>query len=638
MTEERAPRRRRPRQSPILVPVPRALRIGIPHPGSWPLPRGSTALALLLAAAYAIASLAAIAARLDAFALRDPSLPAYSQAMWALLHGSHDATLLGHSLFSDHLPLALCALLPAFAVFHSPTFPLGAQVMGIAAGAILLFRIGEARIGGADRSRAVALPLAVVVAYLVHPAAGGGAMLRFEPAMLAIPLLFGAHLAYVHDRRRALAICLAVAALVRDDIALFAVGYGALLAARRRAARDGLLLACGGLVYLIGARALLLPLLDGPGTHTEDVIADPARVEPGVGLLHPALVPPTFIAIVEGLAWALRRAPSRAASLALSATVAAAAIAMAARTGFPGSSAADKGDGAETAAHATERGLLVLIPNATPVIASSKFLPHVALRPRVYDVEHLPVDAREPKSSSAFDARYALVDWGEVGLGGRSASVGDPRVASTLADGSWQVLYAIDNVTLLYRAAAHPSAPVSAHATPGFRGEPRLFESVPESISAALQPIALFGRDVELVEARDRPEASTSGNRIRLALSWRFRIHPVARYRARIAILGAAGDTLASLLHPLAYTILPPSRWGEGVMRESVWLSPSAPLSAGARLLIGMEVGDPPRPLPCEVLAPEVALTADGNGALIGAWAGGASYGSGDTTATEAQR
>ncbi len=617
MTEERAARRRPPRQKPILAPVPRAFRVSLPRWPGAPLSGGAIA-AIVLAAAYALTAIALVARRYDAFALTDPALPAYTQALWALLHGG-EPTLLGPagfegSLFARHLHIAILAMIPPLAITSWPIFLLAAQAVAVAAGAPALFAIGARRLGG------IALPLALVVAYFLYPAVGFASIDRFRMTALAVPFLFGAHLAYVTDRRRALALCLAAAALVQPGLSIFAIAYGVIFLVRQRTKLLGLSLIAGAFAY---GRIAVLLLADNTVN-----IAD--AYESRWYMRH-GLAPLVMIALTEVLVLARRVARGVAMRTAASAVLLGGfAIGSAL---LPRSSALHTrvefapAEAPPTHLARARRSLLDRIPSDAAIVASPEIIPHVALRRAVYVFDRPGPTARDTEGPRYFpDARYALVDWSHAGVHRHeNGAMGDSkRLERAFADGSWQVLYAADNLVLLHRPTHSALASSAASASPSrpFAGEPQLFEALPETTQAPASPLFLISGALELLEARIVAPPTSDGERLRVAMFWRLRAREGGGFRAVIDILDDRGNAVASVTHPIAYGIYQPAEWAEGrIVREDVWLAPAKRLQPGPhRLAIRMKGWREEPPLAIEPLS-EMTPAADARGRwVIASW------------------
>lgn len=573
MSDEWAPRPRPPRQTPILAPVPRVLRVPLPRVPGAALSAGAIA-ALVLATVYAVVAIAVVARRYDAFALRDPALPAYTQALWALLHGGEPtllgASLLEGSLFARHLHVAILALIPPLAITSWPILLLAAQAIAVAAGAPALFAIGTRRLGG------VAIPLALVAAYFLHPAVGFASVDRFRMTALAVPFLVGAHLAYLSDRRRALALCLAAAALVREDLAFFAVVYGVILLVRRRAKPLGLALIVGALAYPRIAVRLLAGTVDA------------AQLYERRWYMHHELVPVAMVALTEVLV--LTRRIARGAAI----RTAASALLLA---GFAIGGALLSRTGGEHArlevapdAHLARmrRSLLDRIPRDVPIVASREIIPHVALRRQVYAFDRprpAPRDAEGPRFFP--DARYALVDWSDAGLHRHVdwAMAASKPLERAFGDGSWQVLYAADNLVLLHRPSNLSLASRGPNPSRPFAGEPQLYEALPETTQVPTPPLLLIDGTLELLDVRVVASPGSGEDRLRVAFFWRS-TKPgatVTWFRSALDIIDQQGSTLASVTHPITYGIYQPAEWTEGqIVREDVWLALPRHLSRGS--------------------------------------------------------
>lgn len=659
----RVRRAERTRAAPALSPIPASVaRAFAPRAGARGgtagaarsaragVPGGAALLAGALAAAYALLFLAVAARRLAAFAFDDQDLALHTQALWSVLHGSTQISILGVSFLGNHLHFATFALAPLYAAFPSPMLLLTLQTFALAAAASPLFRIAERRLGGG-------LALAVVAAYLLYPALGYVNLAEFHMPALAVPLLFAAHLAYEEDRRGRLALWLVAVALVQENLAVIGAIYGALLVVRRRDVRLGAPLALGMAAYFVVALEVLLPLFwrDLPAadvgvaessglfgalgnsvpklalSFARDPLGALARAystEKGAWLAHlvaplaglpllgiewlgPAvpsilqhyfslrasetlvtshynaeLIPFLAIAAVAGLARARRVAPPPT----LGALLVAAAVAANLWLGCQLRLARDLASPRPSPLRAVRASLVDMVPANASVVATFDVLPHLANRARLYTIDHVArgtytVSTRPYRLPR--DARYALVDWDDD-VTFREAASGrlDENLARAFADGSWRVLYAVENIALLHRAGAAPAVSSDAAFEVGaapFAGDAQLFRRH-APLSDGAPPAAKIRLDgaLELLDARVVPEAALSGDRIRVALAWRL-VAPAERpYRVRVEIVDTAGRPRAAVSHPICYNIFPPTRWADGeIVREDVWLPAPTSLPAG---------------------------------------------------------
>jgi uncharacterized membrane protein len=157
------------------------------------------------------------------------------------------------------LSFTLVALAPFGATCPSPGYLLVAQTLAQAGGALLVFAI--ARPDEGPRWPAAAL----AVGFLLSPALHGANLFDFDARSLAVPAVLGA--CYFFSRRRfglGLALTL-LAALTREDLALYAVGlaaWGGFASDRRKA---GLAVAGGLLAYFVVACCVVYPKLTYAG-------------------------------------------------------------------------------------------------------------------------------------------------------------------------------------------------------------------------------------------------------------------------------------------------------------------------------------------------------------------------------------
>lgn len=189
--------------------------------------RALTVLAVA-AVAFSGAVMALAAWKWAAFGYNAIDLAYFAQAAWNGAHGRffafsiHPGTTLG-----DHAEWLLAPLGLVYAAVPHPLTLVFLQAAAIAASAFVLWRI-------ARRGLPSAWALGAAVAFLLLPSAAGMALFEFHVLVFALPLLLLAADAYREKRLGRFALFLALALLVREDVALpvFCFGLVALLERR----------------------------------------------------------------------------------------------------------------------------------------------------------------------------------------------------------------------------------------------------------------------------------------------------------------------------------------------------------------------------------------------------------------------
>jgi uncharacterized membrane protein len=198
--------------------------------------------------------------RHDRFNSTGYDLAIKEQVIWNTLHGRFFASSPEvENAFADHFQPAMLALLPIYAVIPSPKLLLWVQVVGLAAGAIPLYRLARRRLNSPW------LALATAAAYLLYPAIGFIDRFDFHPEALAIPAFIAAFEAFDRDDLRAASLWLLVPLLSKENLGFSVAAFGLYATLFRRRVRFGLAWIGVGLVVSSATMFWLIPALrQGP--------------------------------------------------------------------------------------------------------------------------------------------------------------------------------------------------------------------------------------------------------------------------------------------------------------------------------------------------------------------------------------
>jgi uncharacterized membrane protein len=270
--------------------------------------------------------------RHDRFNSTGYDLAIKEQVTWNTLHGRFFASSVEvENAFADHFQPVMLALIPLYAIVPSPKLLLWVQVVGLAAGAIPLYRLAQRRL---DSPR---LALASAAAYLLYPAIGFIERFDFHPEALAIPAFIAAFEAFDRDDLKAASLWLLVPLLSKENLGFSVAAFGLYAALKERAlfrrrARFGLVWAGVGLAVSSTTMFWLIPTLrqgpsdtlerygwlgESPGQIVWTLITQPSTVcrtlaEPNRALyLLQLLLPVGFLALL-GLPELLLAAPGLA--------------------------------------------------------------------------------------------------------------------------------------------------------------------------------------------------------------------------------------------------------------------------------------------------------------------------------------
>jgi len=235
--------------------------------GASPAPRGGRwpamglILTLILAAGYAAFMVALSLARHDAYLTNAFDMGIHDQALYNVLHSGYMRTTLygpyAIDYIGDHFSPTLFLLVPFYALRQDATTLLVLQSLFLAAGAVPLFLLARLK------TRSEGLALALVAAYLLHPALHGTNLDDFHQIALVVVFLLAAFYFLELGRDAPFLLALALALMVKEEVALTVVAIGAyaFLAKGRRTL--GASLVVGGLIYFALVIGWVMPMLGG---------------------------------------------------------------------------------------------------------------------------------------------------------------------------------------------------------------------------------------------------------------------------------------------------------------------------------------------------------------------------------------
>ena len=152
----------------------------------------------------------------------------YDQGVWLLSDFKAPfITLMGRNLLGDHTSFILLLLVPIYWVAPGAWVLLGTQSLAAALGAVPVFLYARERLANG----AVALLLASL--FLLHPALHWTNLEDFHPDTYLVPLIGFAIYGALTRRWRLYAICVLLALLVKEDVALVIIPLGIWVALRR---------------------------------------------------------------------------------------------------------------------------------------------------------------------------------------------------------------------------------------------------------------------------------------------------------------------------------------------------------------------------------------------------------------------
>ena len=193
----------------------------------------------------------------------------YDQGIWLLSRFKDPfVTVRGLDLFGHHMNVSLLLLVPFYWLGAGPIFLLVVQVVAQGSGAVALYLLARDRFGG-ERWPAVALSSIL----LLHPAYQFFAWEYFHPDVLAIsPLLF-AYWAARAKRWGWFAVAAVLAAACKEDVSLFLIILGILIAVRGER-RIGAVVAVAATVWFAVATRVFIPIFNGIGPFYDSLFGE----------------------------------------------------------------------------------------------------------------------------------------------------------------------------------------------------------------------------------------------------------------------------------------------------------------------------------------------------------------------------
>ncbi|MBI5035490.1 MAG: DUF2079 domain-containing protein [Chloroflexi bacterium] len=183
----------------------------------------------------------------------------YGQLIWNSLNGRllegtfvrDTETFLGKSF----TPILL-AFVPLYAVWSSPIVLLIVQVVGLGAGGFPIYWFARQRLGGT-------LALVIALAYYLYPGLEYIGLTEFHEIALAVPFLAYATFFLLREHYKGFFVCLGLALLVKEEIALIAIIFGVYIFLFQRKRWLGLGLAAFGAVWAVVLLQFLIPFFRG---------------------------------------------------------------------------------------------------------------------------------------------------------------------------------------------------------------------------------------------------------------------------------------------------------------------------------------------------------------------------------------
>lgn len=165
------------------------------------------------------------------------------------------------SFLGHHFSPILLALVPLYWVYPDPVALLAVQALLLALAGLPLFWLARYLL------HSPGIALAVLLAYLLHPATAFVALFDFHEIALAVPLLTMALYLLLRQRYIPFALCVALALLAKEEMGLVAAAMGAFIALAQRRWRAGLGLGAAGLLWTLLMVRYVVPSFHPSGEY-----------------------------------------------------------------------------------------------------------------------------------------------------------------------------------------------------------------------------------------------------------------------------------------------------------------------------------------------------------------------------------
>jgi len=187
----------------------------------------------------------------------------FDQGLWLMSRFETPfITINGRHLFGDHTSFIMLFLVPFAWVMPTAHVLLLTQAAALGGAAVPVFLLARERL----RSEMLAAVLAVV--YLLHPAVAFVNLDQYHPEAYEVPILLFALWFMVRRRWLGFLICVALALLVKEDVALMTFPLG-LYVAFRHDRGVGIAACVMSVLAFVAALYWILPMYNGVGTLNE---------------------------------------------------------------------------------------------------------------------------------------------------------------------------------------------------------------------------------------------------------------------------------------------------------------------------------------------------------------------------------
>lgn len=184
----------------------------------------------------------------------------FDQGLWLLSKFKTPfISINGRNLFGDHTSFIMIFLVPFAWITSTANVLLVSQAVALGGAAVPVFLLAR------DRLRNEKLAAALALAYLLHPAVAFVNLDQYHPEVYEVPILMFALWFMVKHRWVGFLVCVGLALLVKEDVALMTFPLGVYVAFRHDRRIGAVTCAMSALAFL-AALYWILPMLNGVGT------------------------------------------------------------------------------------------------------------------------------------------------------------------------------------------------------------------------------------------------------------------------------------------------------------------------------------------------------------------------------------
>jgi len=184
-------------------------------------------------------------------------LAVFDQVLWNTLHGRFMESTLSlarcvpHSFFGDHFSPALLLILPLYVVAPRPETLILVQTVALAIGVWPIYLMARRFLPTSEQR------LVWVAAYLLSAPLAFIALYDFHEITLAVaPLGFAMY--FLATRRAVpMMVCLVIALLAKEEVALIGVGFGVALAFQRRWGASAVVIAGSSVAFVVTLKLII---------------------------------------------------------------------------------------------------------------------------------------------------------------------------------------------------------------------------------------------------------------------------------------------------------------------------------------------------------------------------------------------